>query len=574
MIDSDRQAISNGITTVYHATTWSWEPGLRSADNARKLLEAIEQMRPQLAADTRFHLRHETYNLDAESEIIDWLSEGRVDLFAFNDHMDSTVASLAKPLKRSRMVERTGLTNEAFDRLVQSVVSRGHDVPASIARLAQAARAADVRMLSHDDESPAMRQAFRAQGVAIAEFPVNEETAREAAEAGDFIVFGAPNVVRGGSHTGWTRASDMIAKGLCSVLASDYYYPAPLLAAFRLAADGVLPLAEAWQLISSAPARAAGLADRGTLAAGQRADIILVDDTVPLRPRDRRGHCRGTPGASDGGAPPRPLVRRAAQGSCSRVRRPYSGAMANYPRYAIYYTAAQGSALDRFGASLLGYDAYGGDDLPFPDGLPLDWRDLTQDPRKYGFHATLKAPMALADGKAEARLAAACELFADLARPVPVIQPVVDSISGFIAVIPAEPSAELELLAAEATKAFDPFRAPLSPEDRARRNPDRADAAAARLSRPLGLPLRLRRVSLPHDADGTASRRTARAGCGDAAREVCGDRHRAARDRRDRPVPSGKSEFAVSRHWPLAIAGLTSLGASAPGRQPPYRRWL
>jgi alpha-D-ribose 1-methylphosphonate 5-triphosphate diphosphatase len=77
----------------------------------------------------------------------------------------------------------------------------------------------------------------------------------------------------------------MIAKGLCSVLASDYYYPAPLLAAFRLAADGVLPLAAAWQLISSAPARAAGLADRGMLAAGQRADIILVDDTVPLRPR-------------------------------------------------------------------------------------------------------------------------------------------------------------------------------------------------------------------------------------------------------------------------------------------------
>ena len=91
-------------------------------------------------------------------------------------------------------------------------------------------------------------------------------------------MFGAPNVVRGGSHTGWTRASDMIAKGLCSVLASDYYYPAQLLAAFRLAADGVLPLAEAWQLISAAPARAAGLTDRGVLAAGQRADIILVDD--------------------------------------------------------------------------------------------------------------------------------------------------------------------------------------------------------------------------------------------------------------------------------------------------------
>ncbi len=117
---------------------------------------------------------------------------------------------------------------------------------------------AKVRMLSHDDESPAMREAFRAHGVDIAEFPVNEETARAAAEAGDAIVFGAPNVVRGGSHTGWTRASDMIAKGLCSILASDYYYPAQLLAAFRLAADGVLPLPDAWDLISAAPARRCG----------------------------------------------------------------------------------------------------------------------------------------------------------------------------------------------------------------------------------------------------------------------------------------------------------------------------
>ena len=285
LIDSDRQAVANGITTVYHATTWSWEPGLRSADNARRLLEAIESLRPQLAADTRFHLRHETFNLDAEAEIGQWLSDGRIDLFAFNDHMDSTVASLDKPQKRARMVERCGVSSEEFDRLVARVVSRGYEVPQSIARLAGAARSANVRMLSHDDASPAMRRTFRAEGVGIAEFPVNEETAREAAKAGDFIVFGAPNVVRGGSHTGWTRASDMIAKGLCSVLASDYYYPAQLLAAFRLAVDGVLPLAQAWDLISAAPARAAGLSDRGILAAGYRADIILVDDEVPMRPR-------------------------------------------------------------------------------------------------------------------------------------------------------------------------------------------------------------------------------------------------------------------------------------------------
>jgi alpha-D-ribose 1-methylphosphonate 5-triphosphate diphosphatase len=182
-------------------------------------------------------------------------------------------------------VERSGITSEEFGHLVDQVMAREREVPDSIARLAEAARAANVRMLSHDDESPRMRQAFRAQGVAIAEFPINEETACEAAEGGDFIVFGAPNVVRGGSHTGWTKAADMIAKGLCSVLASDYYYPAQLLAAFRLVADGVLPLPAAWDLVSAAPARAAGLADRGVLVEGHRADIILVDDELPLRPR-------------------------------------------------------------------------------------------------------------------------------------------------------------------------------------------------------------------------------------------------------------------------------------------------
>jgi alpha-D-ribose 1-methylphosphonate 5-triphosphate diphosphatase len=289
LVDSDRQAIGNGITTVFHATTWSWEPGLRSADNARQLFRAIETLRPQLAADTRFHLRHETYNLDAEAEICQWLSDGLIDLFAFNDHMNSIVRDAKRPQKRAQMVERCGVSNEEFDGLVARVVSRGHEVPESIERLAGAARAAHVRMLSHDDATPAMRKAFRAKGVGIAEFPVNEETAREAADGGDFIVLGAPNVVRGGSHTGWTRASDMIAKGFCSILASDYYYPAQLLAAFRLAADGVRSLASAWDLISAAPARAAGLDDRGILAEGHRADIILVDDANPLRPRVAAG---------------------------------------------------------------------------------------------------------------------------------------------------------------------------------------------------------------------------------------------------------------------------------------------
>lgn len=285
LAESDRQAVTNGITTVFHAATWSWEPGLRSGDNAERLLAAIETMRPQLAADTRFHLRHETYNLAAEATIKQWIAARRVDLLAFNDHTDSTVASLDKPHKRSRMVERAGVTHEEFDRIVADVVARHHEVPGSILRLAEAARVAGVKMLSHDDDSPELRQSFRDQGVRIAEFPVNVETATEAIEGGDVTVFGAPNVVRGGSHTGWTKAADMVAQGLCSILASDYYYPAPLLAAFRLVADGILPLPLAWRLVSAAPAAAAGLHDRGRLGKGARADLVLVDDAIPNRPR-------------------------------------------------------------------------------------------------------------------------------------------------------------------------------------------------------------------------------------------------------------------------------------------------
>ena len=285
LVDSDRQAIANGITTVFHATTWSWEPGLRGTENAHRLLNAIEAMQPQLAADTRFHLRQETFNLDAEPTIAEWLVAGRVDLLAFNDHMNMTTASMSNPKKRIRMIERSGLNEGEFDKLVERVLARTDAVPASIERLAAVGRNHGVPLLSHDDESPDQRSGFRDLGIDIAEFPINEKTARAAIEGGDFTVFGAPNVVRGGSHTGWTSATEMVSKGLCSILASDYYYPAPLLAAFLLAADNVLPLPQAWSLVSGAPAKATGLHDRGQIAVGKRADIILVDAREPLRPR-------------------------------------------------------------------------------------------------------------------------------------------------------------------------------------------------------------------------------------------------------------------------------------------------
>ena len=136
-------------------------------------------------------------------------------------------------------------------------------------------------MASHDDDTIETRAHFRALGAAICEFPMEEAVGRAAISAGEAVVMGAPNVVRGGSHLGWASAAKMAEAGVCSVLASDYYYPAMLRAAFILAGRGVLTLPQAWALIAENPARAAKLQDRGTIAPGKRADLVLVNGSGP-----------------------------------------------------------------------------------------------------------------------------------------------------------------------------------------------------------------------------------------------------------------------------------------------------
>lgn len=159
--------------------------------------------------------------------------------------------------------------------------------------------------------------------------------------------------------------------------------------------------------------------------------------------------------------------------------------MSGYPRYAIYFVPAADRDLYWLGAHALGYDAIGDGVLPFPRSIlraAPDWPTLTEDPRKYGFHATLKAPLALAAGRTEAELVAACDAFARTPRPIPVITPTVQALDlggggQFIALVPAEPSAALSGLAQDCVAAFDAFRAPLTEQDRARRNPERLTAS-------------------------------------------------------------------------------------------------
>jgi len=285
MTDVDNQLVSNGITTALHGLTCSWEPGLRSLENSIALLDVLDRMQGQFRCDMRVHLRHEIFNLEAEAHILKWIEAGRIHALAFNDHMRGIVFSPGEKSKKiGQMAQRAGLGEAEFRALIGRIFAHEPAIPASLKRLAEAARSRAIPLLSHDDRHLHDRETFRALGCGISEFPMQEEVASAAIASDEMTVFGAPNVLRGGSHIGCPSAGEMARKGLCSILASDYYYPAILRAPFLLAMDGRCTLAQAWALVSSNPAHALGLNDRGALVEGRRADLVLVE-AAPASPK-------------------------------------------------------------------------------------------------------------------------------------------------------------------------------------------------------------------------------------------------------------------------------------------------
>src|SRR6516164_9295194 len=142
------------------------------------------------------------------------------------------------------------------------------------------------------------------------------------------------------------------------------------------------------------------------------------------------------------------------------------------PRYAIYFVPPADCALYRFGAGVLGYDCYTGERLRHPHDIALsasEWAQLTHEPRKYGFHATLKAPFRLLPPFTEMDLTAELERFAAIPRTLPAIEPAIRSLARFIAVVAAAPSMALDRLAADGVMAFDRFRRPLTSHERGQR---------------------------------------------------------------------------------------------------------
>lgn len=279
--DAAAQLLASGITTAYLGVTLSWEPGLRSLATWRALLAALDEARPAAVLDLRVHLRFEAFNLAALDDAVADIACGRVHLLGFNDHTPSILSKRDNAKEMAKYAGRAGMAVEAFTDLIQGVAAQAPGVAAGRQALAAAARRAGLPMLSHDDGTAEERHRFRALGATICEFPTAEAVARMAATDGEAVVMGAPNVVRGGSHLGWASAAPLAEQGVVSVLASDYHWPAMLEAAFIMARRGVMKLPEAWALVSRNPAAACGLADRGALVPGRRADVVVVDPAGP-----------------------------------------------------------------------------------------------------------------------------------------------------------------------------------------------------------------------------------------------------------------------------------------------------
>ena len=300
VLETDRQLASNGIATAYHAVTLSWEPGLRSVHRGSSFIEALWDLAPCLTVENRVQLRWETFAFEAMDVIERALRGPLLPSIAFNDHtsmamrdFDTEVqqrtfeqspsyalADPTDPRMRDRMAGnavRAGMSPEEYLKKFGEIWARRPDVDAAIRQVAALGNLKGAPMLSHDDTQPETRRYYSALGASISEFPMNGPIARMARATGDGIIFGAPNVVRGGSHLGSPSAADMVEDGLCVALASDYYYPAMLSAVARLHRERRGSLTELWSLVAKGPAQLSGLTDRGDIAVGKRADLVLVD---------------------------------------------------------------------------------------------------------------------------------------------------------------------------------------------------------------------------------------------------------------------------------------------------------
>lgn len=278
LVATEAELAANGITTAMLAQFISWEGGLRGLEFADQVFGAIRDTSAELVTDVHAQLRLEIHLLDLYEGLPDRMAEWGVNYIVFNDHLPhDRLEQGRRPPRMVGQALKAGRNPDAHFELMLGLHAQAGEVSAALDQLCAVLKERAIRMGSHDDATKTARNTWHHRGVRVAEFPETQEAAEAARDAGDAVILGAPNVVRGGSHKGNVSAIELISMGLCDAIASDYHYPSPRRAALMLAQSGVTDLAASWRLISEGPAKILGFEDRGTLAAGKRADVVILD---------------------------------------------------------------------------------------------------------------------------------------------------------------------------------------------------------------------------------------------------------------------------------------------------------
>lgn len=283
--DLDRRLAAAGVTTAYAAVSFNPSSAyghIRHFDNTSAIIRALKAMGDVLKVDHRVHARFEITFPDALRVVEGLIAEGAVDLVSLTDHtpgqgqyrdIEAHVARIA----RDKGLSQAEAQGEVSRRIATKQSTAG-DMAATLRAISETCRAHGVPLASHDDDTVEKVALMQALGAGISEFPVTVEAAAEARARGLATAMGAPNALRGMSYSGNLSARDAHGAGLLDIMASDYHPSALLPAVLELAKADPDGLAGSTRLATLNPARALGLIDRGAIAPGMLADLLIADD--------------------------------------------------------------------------------------------------------------------------------------------------------------------------------------------------------------------------------------------------------------------------------------------------------
>lgn len=278
----DAQVASSGITTVFDAVRAGSD-----ADSTYNLGEHVEilvdtirgaKADDRLRADHYVHMRCELASADALEHFETYCDLDLVRLASLMDHTPGQRQFVTMDLYYAYYQGKSGRTDAEMERFIAARIADQKAYSDKNRRgIVARGQASGLVLASHDDATVDHVAEAKADGVRIAEFPTTKEAAVAAREAGLSILMGAPNIVRGKSHSGNVSAGDLAREELLDVLSSDYVPFSLMQAAFELPAraEGI-DLSAAIAKVSKNPAKAAGLTDRGEIAVGKRADFARV----------------------------------------------------------------------------------------------------------------------------------------------------------------------------------------------------------------------------------------------------------------------------------------------------------